>query len=113
VGYQAARPSPFSVWGQVDSLGWLQRAVQAGAAGLALLVAFVPRRRGPLQVAALGAALLVALQLGVTHWFYLYVTWFAPLALVALLGRHRSPPPEESAPEAAARPIGERSPVPA
>jgi len=55
----------------------------------------------------------VALQLGVTHWFYLYVTWFAPLALVALLGRHRSPPPEESAPEAAARPIGERSPVPA
>ena len=28
VGYQASRPSPFSIWGQVDSLGWLQTAVQ-------------------------------------------------------------------------------------
>ena len=24
IGYQASRPSPFSIWGQVDSLGWLQ-----------------------------------------------------------------------------------------
>ena len=31
VGYQASRPSPFSVWGQVDSLGWLQTAVKVGA----------------------------------------------------------------------------------
>ena len=57
VGYQASRPSPFSVWGQVDSLGWLQTAVKAGRV-LALAVAFVPRRRDAFQVAALGAAVL-------------------------------------------------------
>ena len=28
VGYQASRPSPFSVWGQDESLEWLQTAVQ-------------------------------------------------------------------------------------
>ena len=90
VGYQAGRPSPFSLWGQSESLGWLQTVVQAAAVGLAILVAFVPRHRGPLQVAALGAAVIIALQLGVTHWFYLYVSWFAPLALVALLGPYRA-----------------------
>jgi len=95
VGYQASRPSPFSVWGQHEALGWLQTAVQAGAVGLALLVGVVPRDRSPLQVAALGAAVIIAVQLGVTHWFYLYVAWFAPLALVALLGPYRSPAADE------------------
>ena len=102
VGYQAGRPSPFSIWGQSDSLEWLQTTVKAGAVGLAVLVGFVPRRRGPLQVAALGAAVIVALQLGVTHWFYLYVSWFAPLALVALLGPYRGPPSAEREPAASA-----------
>jgi hypothetical protein len=37
-------------------------------------------------VAALGAAVLIALQLGVTHWFYLYIVWFFPLVMVAVLG---------------------------
>ena len=55
-----------------------------------MLVFFVPRRRTPVQVAALGAAVLVALELAATHWFYLYVAWFAPLALVAFLGRAAS-----------------------
>ena len=91
VGYQASRPSPFSIWGQVDSLEWLQEAAKVAAVGLALLVGLLPRRRGPLQVAALGAAVLVAVELAVTHWFYLYVVWFAPLALVALLGPYRGP----------------------
>ena len=85
VGYQASRPSPFSIWGQVDSLGWLQTVVKALAAVLALAVAFVPRRRDAAQVAALGAAVVIALELTMTHWFYLYVVWFAPLALVALM----------------------------
>ena len=89
VGYQAGRPSPFSLWGQVESLGWLQTAVKLLAAGLALLVAFVPRLRDPRQLAALGAAVLVALQLGVSHWFYLYVVWFVPFVLVTVLGAVR------------------------
>ena len=83
LGYQAARGSPFSVWGQEPSLEWLQTALKAGAVGLALLVAFVPRRPSDRQLAGLGAAVLIALQLPVTHWFYLYVVWFVPLVLVA------------------------------
>jgi hypothetical protein len=89
IGYQAGRGSPFSVWGQVESLGWLHTAVKAAAAGLALLVAFVPRRAGERQVAALGAAVLIALQLAAIHWFYLYVVWFLPFVLVAVFGAYR------------------------
>jgi hypothetical protein len=89
VGYQASRPSPFSIWGQVESLDWLQLAFKIGTAGLALLVAFVPRRVDARAVAALGAAVLIALQLTATHWFYLYIAWFVPFVLVALFAEHR------------------------
>jgi Glycosyltransferase family 87 len=89
IGYQAGRGSPFSIWGQVDSLDWLQTVVKAAAVALALLVAFVPRRPDARQLAALGAAVLIALQLAVTHWFYLYVVWFAPFVLVAIFGAYR------------------------
>ena len=91
VGYQASRPSPFSVWGQHESLGWLQTVVQVGAVVLGLVVALVPRHKTPVQVAALGGAVLIAVQLGVTHWFYLYVVWLAPLAFVALMAPWRGP----------------------
>jgi hypothetical protein len=88
LGYQAARGSPFSVWGQEPSLDWLQTMLKGAAVGLALLVAFVPRRPSDRQLSALGAAVLIALQLPVTHWFYLYVVWFVPFALVAVLGAY-------------------------
>ena len=93
VGYQVSRPSPFSVWGQVDGIGWLQTAAKAGAGLLAVAVAFFPRGRRSLgQVAALGAAVIIALQLTMTHWFYLYVVWFAPLVLVAVMVAARTGP---------------------
>jgi hypothetical protein len=97
-GYQAGRGSPFSVWGQVDSLDWLQTVVKAGAVGLALAVAFLPRRPDERQIAALGAAVLIALQLAVTHWFYLYVVWFVPFVLVAMFGAYRERVPETAEP---------------
>jgi hypothetical protein len=88
LGYQASRRSPFSVWGQLDS-GETYRSVMTGVALLlAVAVAFVPRRKTPLQVAALGAAVLIAVQLAASHWFYLYIVWFFPLALVALFGAY-------------------------
>jgi hypothetical protein len=90
VGYQASRGSPFGIWGQVESLGWLQTLVKGAAVALALLVGFVPRRVDERRLAALGAAVLIALQLAATHWFYLYVVWFTPFVLVALLAGHRS-----------------------
>jgi Glycosyltransferase family 87 len=83
IGYQAGRDSPFSIWGQTD-LDSLHAAVKAGALGLAVLVAFVPRRIDTRQVAALGATVLIALQLQIDHWFYLYVVWFLPFVLAAL-----------------------------
>jgi hypothetical protein len=89
--FQHDRGSPFSVWGLYGwPKGW-QTAVQIAAAAFALALAFVPRRRTRVQVAALGAAVLIALQLGITYWFYLYVVWFLPFALVALLGRYGAP----------------------
>ena len=48
---------------------------------------FVPRRRTLPQVAALAAAVLIASQLGIDHWFYLYLPWFAGLVFVATAQR--------------------------
>ena len=88
VSSQLDRTSPFSVWGQVDGLQWAQNAMLAAAAVLAVLVAFVPRRRTLPQIAALAAAVLIALQLSVDHWFYLYIPWFfAPLAVALAASR--------------------------
>jgi hypothetical protein len=86
VGYQASRPSPFSVWGQVESLDWLQTVVKGAAVALALLAAFVPRRPDARQLAAMGAAILIAVELAATHWFYLYVIWFVPFVFVTIFG---------------------------
>ncbi|MFL5827703.1 MAG: glycosyltransferase 87 family protein [Thermoleophilaceae bacterium] len=88
VGYQASRSSPFSIWGLAPGLHPLRPLVEAAAALLALGVAVVPRRRSLVQVAALGAAVLVAVQLPAKHWFYIYVVWFAPLMFAALFAEH-------------------------
>ncbi|HEY7150137.1 MAG TPA: glycosyltransferase 87 family protein [Solirubrobacterales bacterium] len=85
LGYQASRSSPFSIWGLAPSLDFLRPVERAAAAGLALAVVWWPRRKSAIQVAALAAAVLIAVQLGATHWFYFYVVWFLPFALVALL----------------------------
>ena len=90
IAYQSGRGSPFSIWGLWGGLGFLQHVVQGAAAALALVVAFVPRRRTIVEVAALGAAVLIALQLGITHWFYLYIPWFFPMVIVALVASHPS-----------------------
>jgi len=81
---QLERVSPFSIWGQAD-LEWLHTALKAAAVALAVLVAFVPRERSLTQIAALGAAVIIAVQLTVEHWFYLYIPWFLPMLLAALL----------------------------
>jgi hypothetical protein len=84
IAYQAGRSSPFSIWGQVPSLEPLRVAILVGVAILSLLFAFRPREKQLFQVAALGAALLIGVQLTMHHWFYLYIVWFYPLLLVAM-----------------------------
>jgi hypothetical protein len=86
LAYQQDRESPFSIWGLYGGLHGLQLAVQIAAVVLAVGLALVPGARSPRTLAAACAALLVATQLGIDHWFYLYITWFCGLALVAVLG---------------------------
>ena len=95
IGFQLGRVSPFSLWAQYPSLGWLQTALKIGAAGLAVAVAFVPRRRAARQVVALAAAVLIAVQLPAAHWFYFYLAWTAPLVLATIMSAYRDPDAEE------------------
>jgi hypothetical protein len=86
IDQQINRESPFSIWGQEPSLEPLRTALLIATSGLAVLLAFVPRRRTLARIAALAAAVLIALQITAEHWFYLYIVWFFPLAVVALAG---------------------------
>jgi uncharacterized membrane protein len=102
IGFQFGRESPFSIWGQNPSLDGLLTVVKLGAAALAVLLAFVPRRRTGVQVAALGAAVVIATQLVAIHWFYLYIDWFMPFVLVALFCEYRTSRAREARPEPSA-----------
>jgi hypothetical protein len=93
LGYQASRGSPFSVWGQAPSLHVLQTLTKVGAVALAVAFFFVPRKRSTVQLAALGAVLLIAVQLTAKHWFYPYAVWFAPLVLIAVFAQLRGREP--------------------
>jgi hypothetical protein len=109
IAYQANRGSPFSVWGLYGGLGGLQLAVQIAAVVLAIALALIPRRADLVGLAAACGAVIIAVQLGIEHWFYLYIPWFFPLVLVALLGRFgepaRRPAAEASAPARSTRPV--------
>jgi hypothetical protein len=93
IAYQADRGSPFSVWGLYGGLGGWQQAVQIAAVVLALSLALVPRRDDLVGLAAACAAVIIAVQLGIDHWFYLYIPWFFGLVMLALLGRFSVPAP--------------------
>jgi hypothetical protein len=89
LAYQADRSSPFSIWGQLPSLEPLRIALLIGVAALAIAFAIWPKDKKLTQVAALGAALLIGVQLTMHHWFYLYIVWFYPLLLVAFASLER------------------------
>jgi hypothetical protein len=96
ISYQANRPAPFSIWGlwggRAMSLKIPQHLWQGVVVALGLAVVVVPRgRRSIVQVAALGAAIIIGLEMGITYWFYMYIVWFFPLVIVALAAAH---PPE-------------------
>ena len=91
IAYQADRGSPFSVWGLYGGLGGWQQAVQIAAVVLALSLALVPRRGDLVGLAAACAAVIIAVPLGIDHWFYLYIPWFFGLVMLALLGRFSVP----------------------
>ena len=110
IGWQIGRESPFSLWGWgqyhargVPDLHLVQRVLQVLLLVATVAVVFVPRRKSPLQLAALTGALLIGFELVLTHWFYLYIPWFFPFAAFALLASVpvapvREPPPREHEP---------------
>jgi hypothetical protein len=85
IGFQMTRPDVFSPWALHPGLHPIQVALEVGAVALAGVVAFLPRRRGLVEVCALAGAVTLAIQLPATHWFYYYILWFLPFALVAML----------------------------
>jgi len=113
IGFQLTRSDIFSIWALHPALSPIKVAVEGFAVILAVLVAFRPRgARTPAQVAALGAAVTIAVQLPALHWFYLYIVWFLPLILIAVLGANAPAADVTVEPErvAGAEP-GEPSPV--
>jgi len=92
VAYQADRSAPFSIWGLYGGLHTGRTIVQVFAIVLAVALAVLPRRDDLVGLCACSAAILIAVQLGVNYWFYLYIPWFFGPAAVALLG---APRPEE------------------
>jgi hypothetical protein len=106
---QVKRESPFSLWdwGQyraagIPDLHLVQLVLEGLLVVAAVALAFVPRRKSPLQLAALTAALLLGFELVLTHWFYLYIPWFFPFVAVAVL----SPAIRERAPQEEPEPSG-------
>src|SRR5712691_1796489 len=92
VSWQISRDSPFSIWDWrqyhakgLPDLHLVQRVLEALLVLAAVVFAFVPRRKSPLQLAALTGVLLLGFELVLTHWFYLYIPWFFPFVAYATL----------------------------
>jgi hypothetical protein len=88
---QYDRHSPFSLWdwGQYHAAGipdlhWLQQVLQVVLVLVAVGLALVPRRKSPLQLAALTALLIAGFEAVLTHWSYYYIPWFFPFAALAV-----------------------------
>ena len=89
---QITRESPFSLWDWaqyhargIPDLHVVQRVLEGVLVVAAIVVAFVPRTKSLLQLAALTGALLIGFELVLTHWFYLYIPWFFPFVAFAVL----------------------------
>ena len=106
LGWQIGRDSPFSLWdwrqyhAGLPDLQVVQRVLEGLLIAGAIAAYFLPRRKSPLQLAALTAALLLGFQLVLTHWSYLYLPWFFPFAAFAVLA-----PVPERAPAPAYQPL--------
>jgi hypothetical protein len=118
VSWQVDRQSPFSLWdwGQyhargVPDLKWLQRVIQVLLVVGAFAFAFFPRKKTPLQLAALTGALLIGFELVLTHWFYLYLPWFFAFVAFAVLAARPAEATVEARERARERPPGELVPA--
>jgi hypothetical protein len=104
ISWQLSRESPFSIWDWrqyhakgLPDLQLVQRFLQALLVLAVFAFAFFPKRKTPLQLAALTGVLLLGFELVLTHWFYLYIPWFFPFVAYATLA--------PAAPEPRAEPV--------
>jgi hypothetical protein len=93
-GYQLSRPSPFSLWHWgiypgLPDLRLLQKALEVLFAVAAILCLWYPRRLDAVRLAALSGALVIGFQLCLSYWFYTYIPWFFPFAMIALCAPSR------------------------
>jgi hypothetical protein len=98
VDFQIHRFDVFSPWALHAALRPIQTVLEILAVLLAGAVAFFPRERSLYRVCALAGAVTVAVQLPATHWYFYYIMWFLPFALVAFLARPVSAPEPAVAP---------------
>jgi hypothetical protein len=86
VGLQTGRDSALSFWYAAD-LPALRTLTMAAVALFIGALFFARRPLDDARVCALGAAALFATQLPLTYWFFPYLVWPLPLALLALVVR--------------------------
>ncbi|MEA2425169.1 MAG: hypothetical protein QOH13_1579 [Thermoleophilaceae bacterium] len=86
VGLQAGRDSPLSFWYALD-VPALKTATMALVALFVGGLFLVRLPVGKARFCALGAAALFATQLPLSYWFFPYLVWPLPLALLALVAR--------------------------
>ena len=103
VRWQVGRQSPWSLWDWrqyhargIPDLHLVQRVLEVLLVGGAIAAAFFPRRKSPLQLAALTAALLAGFQVVLTYWLYTYIPWFFGFAAIALLAPRAVEAPSET-----------------
>ena len=88
---QVDRHSPFSLWdwaqyhAGLPDLKIVQQVLQVALVAGALALAWRPKRKSPLQLAALTGVLLIGFELVLTYWLYTYIVWFFAFAAYAVL----------------------------
>jgi hypothetical protein len=92
MGFQLSRAPDFSPWAITNAHRWTQTVVEVAGLAVLAVVSFWPGRRTLVQISALAAAALIAVQLPAGHWFYFYIMWFLPLTLVAMFAGYRDAP---------------------
>jgi hypothetical protein len=104
---QLGRESVFSLWDWrqyhakgIPDLHRVQQVLEVMVVAASLAVAFVPRTKSLLQLTALTGMVIAGFELVLTHWFYLYIPWFFPFVIAAMLMPRVEPPspPEEQEP---------------
>jgi hypothetical protein len=81
---QLDRSSPFSIWGQVSWLQPLQTFLLLATVVFATALSFIPRKRTLVQISALAAGVIIATEITLEHWFYLYIAWFLGMLFAAI-----------------------------